>query len=62
MSFLYGLVSWNKQNLRLSKPLREVDFLFVAWRAIGFTLQVKLPFIVVEKFMSWTKFWSMTTA
>ena len=30
MSFLYGLVSWNKQNLRLSKPLREVDFLFVA--------------------------------
>lgn len=51
MSFLYGLVSWNKQNLRLSKLLREAEFLFVAWREIGFTLQEKLPSIAVARFM-----------
>ena len=36
------------------------DFSFVVWRAIGFILQERLPSIVVEKFMSWTKFLSIT--
>lgn len=38
-------------EFKASKPLREVDFLFVAWRAIGFILLEKLPFIAVARFM-----------
>lgn len=51
MSFLCELVSWDKQNLRLSKLLREEEFLFVAWREIGFTLQETLSSLVVARFM-----------
>ena len=60
MSFLCGLISWHKKILGPTKLLREVDFSFVVWRAIGFILQERLPSIVVEKFMSWTKFLSIT--
>ena len=55
MSFLCELVSWDKQNLRLSKLLREAEFLFVAWRKIGFTLQEMLSSIVMARFMCPTR-------